>query len=257
MLAASGKAGVLVSRADMAENRSSTSRVGADGQTVISHHTRWNPKSVWFLYFDTAPVISHAAVAILSVAGSEAAVERSFSAQDAVHTKKRNRLLDNTVEQEMFIKFNTHALKRRPAEREQGAWIELDEKMEEVEEVPRLSGLFSREAKAAEQKDRAESKEEKEEVQESSPAAVISQIDPPPPSVDDVQRFIVQYVSEHRIHARFRWQEHHMANLSNAAVRFQPSLKDTDVVLRKKIMAYVRAEQLLVDAATADTAPNV
>ena len=50
------------------------------------------------------------ALALLSVAASEAAVERSFSAQDAVHTKKRNRLGRDTVQAEMFVRFNEDAL---------------------------------------------------------------------------------------------------------------------------------------------------
>ena len=68
------------------------------------------PRAVWNLYLIDAPIISHAAVAILSVCGSEAAVERTFSAQGLVHTDLRNRLGDATVEAEMFIKFNQRTL---------------------------------------------------------------------------------------------------------------------------------------------------
>ena len=60
----------------------------------------------WRLYLQQAPVISHAAIALLSVAGSEAAVERSFSAQGLVHSSRRSQLADEAVEAEMFIKFN-------------------------------------------------------------------------------------------------------------------------------------------------------
>jgi hypothetical protein len=63
-------------------------------------------------------------------------VERTFSAQDAVHTKKRNRLLDESVEEEMFVKFNTRAMQRKPHTSHLGNYIELDERMEEVDEVP-------------------------------------------------------------------------------------------------------------------------
>ena len=57
--------------------------------------------------------LSAVAAALLSITASEAAVERSFSAQGAVHTKKRNRLLDHSVQNEMFVKFNRSALDRR------------------------------------------------------------------------------------------------------------------------------------------------
>ena len=55
------------------------------------------------------PLFAHPAISLLSVAGSEAAVERSFSAQDSLHTKKRNRLSDLSVQNEMFIRFNSNA----------------------------------------------------------------------------------------------------------------------------------------------------
>ena len=42
---------------------------------------RFNPRAVWHVYLHGAPVISHAAVAVLSAGGSGAAVERTFSAQ--------------------------------------------------------------------------------------------------------------------------------------------------------------------------------
>ena len=46
------------------------------------------------------------AQALLTIPASEAAVERTFSAQDSIHTKKRNRLHDLTVQSSMFIAFN-------------------------------------------------------------------------------------------------------------------------------------------------------
>jgi hypothetical protein len=71
----------------------------------------WYPVSVWRVLESEVPLFAHPAIALLCVAGSEAAVERSFSAQDAVHTKKRNRLTDQSVQNEMFIRFNFDAVK--------------------------------------------------------------------------------------------------------------------------------------------------
>jgi len=52
------------------------------------------------------------AVALISLCASEAAAERSFSAQQDVHTKDRNRLSKEAIEAEMRIKWNTRKLKR-------------------------------------------------------------------------------------------------------------------------------------------------
>jgi len=81
---------------------------------------------VWAMYRGELPAV---ATALLSITASEAAVERSFSAQDAVHTDKRNKLLDKSVQDdsEMFVKFNTRALDRqeKPPELESFSCIDL------------------------------------------------------------------------------------------------------------------------------------
>jgi hypothetical protein len=82
----------------------------------------FDPFDVWDMYSIELAVV---AKALLSITASEAAVERSFSAQDAVHTKKRNRLLDTAVQQEMFVKFNTRALNREQHFQLHSATIEL------------------------------------------------------------------------------------------------------------------------------------
>lgn len=46
------------------------------------------------------------AQALLQVAASEAAVERTFSAQGLVHSKLRNRLRNDAVQNEMFVRSN-------------------------------------------------------------------------------------------------------------------------------------------------------
>ena len=50
------------------------------------------------------------AKAIISIPASEAAVERTFSAQSTIHSKKRNLLTDEAVQAELFVKFNGVAL---------------------------------------------------------------------------------------------------------------------------------------------------
>jgi hypothetical protein len=137
-------------RSHMAANLAASLKRGVDGEQAASNYTRWDPKHVWLNYTKHAPVIAFAAIAILSIAGSEAAVERTFSAQATVHTKKRNRLLDLSVEQEMFIKFNRQALQSaayRQQHQHGGHYIELTADMEEVEveDMPSLIEVFERE----------------------------------------------------------------------------------------------------------------
>ena len=117
-----------------------TARLGEDGQW----RGVWYPANVWRFLEASAPLIAHPAIALLCVAGSEAAVERSFSAQDTVHTKKRNRLSDKSVQNEMFIRFNTDAvmpveerLKRDRLRVLGGSCVELTV---DFEEQPRAHG---------------------------------------------------------------------------------------------------------------------
>ena len=91
----------------MKASQLATSRRLVDNEWIAT----WHPASVWRTLLSEVPLFAHPAIAILCVAGSEAAVERSFSAQDAVHTKKRNRLSDSSVQDEMYIRFNLDAVK--------------------------------------------------------------------------------------------------------------------------------------------------
>jgi len=68
----------------------------------------WQPQRVWQLY--PGVQLSIVAIALLSVTASEAAVERTFSAQKLVHSKNRNALLESSVRAEMMIKFNSRTL---------------------------------------------------------------------------------------------------------------------------------------------------
>ena len=65
-------------------------------------------RTVWRLF--TSNALAHVAIALLSIPASEASVERTFSLQAAVHNKQRNRMLESTVENEMFLRFNQNVL---------------------------------------------------------------------------------------------------------------------------------------------------
>jgi hypothetical protein len=191
-------------------------------------------------------------MAVLCISGSEASVERSFSVQGTVHSDRRNRLSDPHVEAEVFIRFNTAALARQPGrQRVKAAELGLEMKEEdEVDEVPQMEGLFSRVRVDAEL-DAAPAAEEKEEAKEELPAEAaasaaavrVSSVAAPPPSADDVQRFIEQFVRDNSVTSRYRWNDDRSNELLKQAICFSPPIRDTDVVLRKRIKAYCRAAE--------------
>ena len=111
--------------------------------------TLFDPRKVWSLYLDEAPVIAHAAIALLSVAGSEAAVERSFSAQGTVHSDRRNRMTDKMVEAEMYIRFNRLALRRASGEVKSSSEktaeiVDDDEENDDDDAASSVADLFKR-----------------------------------------------------------------------------------------------------------------
>ena len=220
------------------------------------------PRAVWNLYLMDAPIISHAAVALLSVCASEAAVERTFSAQGLVHSDLRNRLGDAIVEAEMFIKFNKRTVERMESHQPKvkrkarqsgdvpGYCAEMGEDYEEVDGLPSVSSLFTRPVVRVEEKAEAvESVEVVEAVEEKAEAvvAVISHV-PRPPATDDVQAFIEHVVKEMEVTPKYRWTESRMNQLWTYGQQWKPAMKDTDVVLRKNVMAHVahvRAQEVV------------
>jgi hAT family C-terminal dimerisation region len=70
-----------------------------------------SPIQVWGMHFETE--LAKIAIVLLQTPSSEAAVERTFSAQNSIHRKKRNRLHSDSVEASMFVAFN-HALLTKP-----------------------------------------------------------------------------------------------------------------------------------------------
>ena len=222
------------------------------------------PRAVWNLYLLDAPIISHAAVAILSVCASEAAVERTFSAQGLVHTDLRNRLGDATVAAEMFIKFNHRTVagvegqqpKRGKAHSPgdaMGYCAEMAEDYEEEEGLPSVAGMFTRplaEEKADVSAPAVEASEEKAEVA-ALPPPVVSV--PRPPPTDGVQAFIEHIVAHMGVTTKYRWSEARMMQLWTEGQQWRPIMMDTNVTLRNKINAYVRAQLEAQDPLTIES----
>ncbi|MGH9747523.1 MAG: hAT transposon family protein [Candidatus Acidiferrales bacterium] len=107
-------------------------------ENVLKHkaslaRTGWNPRLLWSHYQKLQ--LGRVALVLLSLSASEAAVERTFSAQAAVHTKKRNRLSNPTVQAEMFLKFNHHVMCATLTEPQRAGVVELDDEYDADDDV--------------------------------------------------------------------------------------------------------------------------
>jgi hypothetical protein len=97
--------------------------VPQDEDQLPKQRIHFDSRVIWKQYFPVMPEFVKPVCALLSIVASEAAVERSFSAQDKTHSSVRNSLKDESVGNEVFIKFNTRSpVEKAPAF---GAWIEI------------------------------------------------------------------------------------------------------------------------------------
>ena len=230
--------------------------------------TLFDPRKVWSLYLDEAPVIAHAAIALLSVAGSEAAVERSFSAQGTVHSDRRNRMTDKMVEAEMYIRFNRLALRRASGEVKSSSEktaeiVDDDEENDDDDAASSVADLFKRIAvpvllpEQDEKQPQQQPQQPQQQDEQPPQPAVVRSLPRPRPSDNDIERFISEYVRTHNITARFKWRDHHEQQLQAAAVNSVPLMLDTVMVLKKKMMAYVRGLDVVVGAVAAEDVMSV
>lgn len=171
----------------------------------------------------------------------------------------------------MFIKFNEGTV-RRMEEWERDMKVskrkrkcqqtavppggrEMDEDDEEDVDIPSIAALFRR----PERKEAAEVEDEKEEKQLPSPSPAVVPVAvlsvPDPPASDEVERFIQDYVGKHGIHDKYRWRDYNLQQLESAGAEWKPQpMRDTAVVLKRKMMAWVRAQpEQEVDADVVDT----
>jgi hypothetical protein len=107
----------------------------------------WNPRKVWLLHQEQP--LAMVALMIMSIGASEAAVERTFSAQSAVHTKARNSLHPDSVQAEMHLKFNLRLLRHPTADLSYGGCKELtlDDDTEEGEDFQLFHFIASEDEK--------------------------------------------------------------------------------------------------------------
>lgn len=84
-------------------------------------------ESYWQACMPFAPELSVVAMTLLSMAVSEACVERSFSRQKFVEDPLRAHLSDENIEGEMFIYWNFNALSEAVVAFHQPDTIEMDD----------------------------------------------------------------------------------------------------------------------------------
>lgn len=78
-----------------------------DTSDTVMKRTKGDPREYWNFYLGTKYALVNFAIALLSICPTEASAERSFSVQDMIHRPYRNRMLEELIEAEMMIKFNT------------------------------------------------------------------------------------------------------------------------------------------------------
>jgi len=135
-------------------------------------------RMVWMLYLGVE--LAQVALALLSVAASEAAVERTFSAQAAVHTKRRNRLHASTVEAEMFVKFNyANVMHPEGRPRSAASCEEMDEEFDAADHGELFAAVESPAPVVTDTEvEEEEQEEEEEEENKQQDAAAVADEDP-------------------------------------------------------------------------------
>jgi len=185
-----------------------------DGQLALieAADANWATVDVWALYDEELAVV---AKALLNLPASEAAVERTFSAQGLVHTKLRNRLLDDAVQKEMFVSFNKAAISNKPLV--QRPLVTTEEFMEDAD--------FDTDIEDSEEEDEevesAAEEESKDEVGE-QPAAAASAVSMRSRSmvVASNTAFIDEFVNANPLCLSWRWNDEKNSALEAAAAEY-------------------------------------
>jgi hypothetical protein len=204
-----------------------------------------NPVTVWQSFRDGVLELASVAVAILSICASEAAVERSFSIQDRIHSKSRNRSKDDLVEAQVFVKFNTVALETAGESVIEGV-IEISNDSEEPKPVE-LSYLLEEEeidepnplnsANEINQDIDMEDEVEAEEQQEEElklPPPVVSLIATP----EHINAFLLQYIADNNLTKSSKLFGDKENALASAAANHIPRI-NTNIVDLKKLVKHL------------------
>jgi hypothetical protein len=115
-------------KANIASARRQSPRA-EEGLDRPCEHMKFDALDLWLGYVTEMPQFAKVVCALLSIGASEAAVERSFSAQGLIHNELRNRMKHSTIVNEVFININSRPPPTKPDL--DGAWIEIDDDADE------------------------------------------------------------------------------------------------------------------------------
>lgn len=73
----------------------------------------YNPVGWWKLYGTEVPTLQKMAMRILALTSSSSGCERNWSVYEMIHTKRRNRLTTDRLNNMVFVQFNTRMLSKR------------------------------------------------------------------------------------------------------------------------------------------------
>jgi hypothetical protein len=207
-----------------------------------------SPISVWQSFREGAVELSIVAIAILSICASEAAVERSFSIQDRIHSKSRNRSKEDLVEAQVFVKFNTAALESG-SHNKQFDLVEISNEFEPSNQI--ILSYLSPEVAPEEKKEvqlqqedlvimEQQEEDEEEEDEEAEVLEVLAAPAPPPPArriatPEEIRAFALEYIQAHKLNKSSILFGDKENELANAIFLSNPRIISTLVDLKKLI----------------------
>ena len=223
---------------------------------------RWDPRGLWALYKDSVPELASCALALLSLTASEAAVERTFSMQGSMHTKKRNRMSADLVQSQMFIAFNERALQKDGKQDDDDAEVELSRSYQSVthttnlfhshltddsicpapevlEDMSTVTSLATPDMEVDESND--ETDVEHNDVYHNDANVMM---ETSTETEDPIVMFVKEYVRAHCITHRFRWGGDAMNALQSALISKHITLTMDD--MRDKIKTFVQPVDTMI-----------
>lgn len=258
-------------RLGLRESWTRTTKRKADADLRGAHQPSSSTSSRVSWTHSSAHELCTLAMALLSVTASEAAVERSFSRQGIIHSKLRNRLLDDSVQMQMFFSFNTRALEQ-PNRHHSASVAELEEEEEETNKAAALlngAQYYDDDeivAVASEDEQKAGHDEESESEEEDEQAAVAAEelelddeeeedeeeeekeMEQEPEvgtEAQNLEEFVKKYVADNNLVRGFRLRDWQRSALQSVLLETKIKTQEVDVILA--LRKYVGDRALVQD----------
>jgi hypothetical protein len=191
-----------------------------------------SPIQFWSLNIETE--LARTAMVLLTIPSSEAAVERTFSAQASIHRKKRNRMKDDSVQASMFIAFNhrimTHSkTDALPSFKE--VELSLDYADPDTEEDSDEDSNSSSDSSSSGESEGQEDEDSQMELVEEKGAEEVAAAAAPVRTATEV--FLRDFITENHVHAKTRFGPDLTAKLDQAARSLNPGGGTMDTLIRR------------------------